>query len=65
MKNNSCSARLRPLLAGGIVVAVSLVLPAYAADPPPMKATTKQPSKTKSKPMTRDQLRSCMDQQIV
>jgi chromosome segregation ATPase len=63
MKNNSRSARLRALLVGGLVVTVSLVLPAYAADLPPMKATTKQPSKTKSKPMTRDQLRSCMDQQ--
>ena len=63
MKNNSSSARLHALLAGGLVAAVSLVLPAYAADLPPTKATTKQPGKTKAKPMTRDQLRSCMDQQ--
>ena len=62
MKKTSRSARLRALLAGVLVAAVSLVLPAYAADPPATKAATKQ-GKTKAKLLTRDQLRSCMDQQ--
>ncbi len=63
MKTPSHSAFVSALLAGGMVAAVSLVLPAYAADPAPKKATTKPQGKTKAKPMTRDQLRSCMDQQ--
>lgn len=49
------------ILAG--LLAASFSVPAYAADPPPKKAPTKQPGKSKSKPMSRDQLRACMDQQ--
>ena len=40
-----------------------MLLPAYAADPAPKTAPAKQQGKTKPKPMSRDQLRACMDQQ--
>lgn len=63
MKNTSHTARFGALLAGGLVAAASLGLPAYAANPAPKKAPTKQQGKSKPKPMSRDQLRSCMDQQ--
>ena len=45
------------------LLASAVLLPAYAADPPPKTAPAKQQSKTKQKPMSRDQLRACMDQQ--
>ncbi|HVF15267.1 MAG TPA: hypothetical protein VNA21_00080 [Steroidobacteraceae bacterium] len=45
------------------LVAASLSIPVHAADPPPKQAPTKQQGKSKPKPMSRDQLRSCMDQQ--
>ncbi len=61
MKNTLHTARLGALLAGGLVAAALLVPPAYAADPP-AKAPAQQ-GKSKPKPMSRDQLRSCMDQQ--
>ena len=53
----------RTLLATAVLAASSVALPAYAADPPAKKAPTKQQGKSKQKPMSRDQLRSCMDQQ--
>jgi hypothetical protein len=45
------------------LLASAMLLPAYAADPPPKNAPAKQQGKTKQKPMSRDQLRACMDQQ--
>ena len=64
MKDTSRSRRFgAALLAGGLAVAATLALPAYAADPPAKKAPAKQQGKSKPKPMSRDQLRSCMDQQ--
>jgi hypothetical protein len=61
MKTTADISRLRRLFAGGCVIA-ALLVPAYAADPPTKKAPVQQ-SKSKPKPMSRDQLRSCMDQQ--
>ena len=61
MKTTVHISRLPRLLAGGCVIA-ALLVPAYAADPPTKKAPT-QTKKSKPKPMSRDQLRSCMDQQ--
>lgn len=61
MKTTVDISRLPRLFAGGCVIAAMLV-PAYAADPPPKKAPTVS-KKSKPKPMSRDQLRSCMDQQ--
>ncbi len=64
MKNTSRAGRFdAALLAGGLMVAATLALPAHAADPPAKKAPAKQQGKSKPKPMSRDQLRSCMDQQ--
>ena len=60
MKPTLDISRLLRLLAGGCFIA-TLLVPAYAADPPTKKAPTQ--SKSKPKPMSRDQLRSCMDQQ--
>jgi hypothetical protein len=45
------------------LLAASFSMPAYAADPPLKKAAAKQHGKSKPKPMSRDQLRFCMDQQ--
>ena len=45
------------------LLASAMLLPAYAADPPPKTAPAKQQGKAKQKPMSRDQLRACMDQQ--
>jgi hypothetical protein len=45
------------------LLAATMLLPAYAADPPPKTAPVKQQGKTKPKPMSRDQLRACMNQQ--
>lgn len=61
MKTTVDISSLPRLLAGGCVIAAMLV-PAYAADPPTIKAPTVS-KKSKPKPMSRDQLRSCMDQQ--
>ena len=63
MENISPRLRLRVLLTGALVTAALFVVPAHAADPPPKKTPAQQPGKGKVKPMTRDQLRSCMDQQ--
>jgi hypothetical protein len=63
MKNISPALRLRALLTSACVVAASFVLPAYAADPVAKKTSPQQSGKVKPKPMSRDQLRSCMDQQ--
>ncbi len=63
MRNASFGAYPRaPLVAAGLLAA-TLLLPVYAADPPAKKAPSKQQSKSKPKPMSRDQLRACMDQQ--
>ena len=62
MKTPVDISRLPRLLAGGCVIA-ALLVPAYAADAPAKKKTPTQIKKSKPKPMTRDQLRSCMDQQ--
>lgn len=51
------------LIAAGWLAASTLLLPAYAADPPAKKAPAKQQGKSKPKPMSRDQLRACMDEQ--
>ena len=53
----------RTLLITALLAASCIALPAYAADPPPKKAAAKQQGKSKQKPMSRDQLRACMDQQ--
>ena len=45
------------------LLASAVLLPAYAADPEPKTAPAKQQSKTKQKPMSRNELRACMDQQ--
>ncbi|HYM47737.1 MAG TPA: hypothetical protein VES91_04595 [Burkholderiaceae bacterium] len=42
---------------------LAFLLPAQAADPPAKKPAAKQTGKSKQKPMSRDQLRACMDQQ--
>ncbi len=61
MQNTPRARRLAvPLITVGLLAA-SFSTPAYAADPPPKKAPAKQQGKPK--PMSRDQLRSCMDQQ--
>lgn len=65
MMNASCGRRLSVvLIAAGWLAASTLVVPAHAADPP-AKAPVKQQraGKSKPKPMSRDQLRSCMDLQ--
>ncbi len=63
MQNTPRARRLAvPLITVGLLAA-SFSTPAYAADPPPKKAPAKQQGKPKPKPMSRDQLRSCMDQQ--
>ena len=63
MENTPRARRLgAPLIVAGLLAA-SFSMPTYAADAPPKKATAKQPGKSKPKPMSRDQLRSCMDQQ--
>jgi chromosome segregation ATPase len=51
-----------PFLLVGLLAA-SFSVPAHASNPAPKKAPVKQQSKSKPKPMSRDQLRSCMDQQ--
>ena len=63
MQNTPRAARAgaKLLLAG--LFAAPLSLTAYAADSPPKQAPAKQHGKSKPKPMSRDQLRSCMDQQ--
>ena len=53
--------RCRILLAAAMLATLAVGAPAYAADQPVKKAPTK--GKSKPKPMSRDQLRSCMDQQ--
>jgi len=63
MKSISSALRLHALLTGLCVIAASFVLPAHAADPPPKKSPPQQTGKNKTKPMSRDELRSCMDQQ--
>ena len=63
MKNNSPVLPMRALLTGGCIVAASIVWPTYAADPVPKKTPPQQAAKSKPKPMSRDQLRWCMDQQ--
>lgn len=63
MENTSRVQLGTVLIAAGILAASSLVMPAYAADPPAKKVPAKQQGKSKPKPMSRDQLRSCMDQQ--
>ena len=45
------------------LLASAMLLPAYATEPPPKTAPAKQQGKAKQKPMSRDQLRACMDQQ--
>lgn len=63
MRNTSCSRRrLAVLVAAGALTASAVLWPAHAADPP-AKPTAKAPGKSKPKPMSRDQLRSCMDLQ--
>jgi hypothetical protein len=65
MKNTSCGRRHRVvLIAAGLLTASALLLPAQAADPPGKTPRAKQAAgKNKPKPMSRDQLRACMDQQ--
>lgn len=65
MKKTLCGARPGFLIAAGLLAALPLVLPARAADPPARKASAKQQGagKAKPKPMSRDQLRACMDRQ--
>lgn len=63
MKNVPCSWRhLAVLVAAGSLAASMALLPSHAADPP-AKPTAKAKGKSKPKPMSRDQLRSCMDLQ--
>ena len=62
MPNVPRSRRLAaPLMLAGLLAASFST--ANAADAVPKKAPTKQQGKSKPKPMSRDQLRSCMDQQ--
>ena len=63
MKTTLCGARLVGLLAAGLLAV--LLAPAYGADAPAKKSSPKQQGagKTKPRPMSRDQLRACMDQQ--
>ena len=63
MQNTPRARRVgAPLIVIGLLTA-SFSLPAYATSPAPKKAPAKQQGKSKPKPMSRDQLRSCMDQQ--
>lgn len=63
MNNFSRGPRFASVLAAAcFLAATSLPLAADAADAPPKKAPAKQ-GKSKPKPMSRDQLRACMDQQ--
>ena len=59
---STCRGPSRTLLFAALLALSSAAHPAYAADPPAKKAPAKQ-AKSKPKPMSRDQLRSCMDQQ--
>lgn len=63
MENHPRAARRlgAPLVLAGLL-AVSFSV-ANAAEPPPKKTPAKQQGKSKPKPMSRDQLRSCMDLQ--
>ena len=63
MKTTLCGACLVGLIAAGSLAV--LLAPAYGADAPVKKTSTKQQGagKAKPKPMSRDQLRACMDQQ--
>ncbi len=63
MKSALCGRRPLLMLVAAGLLAASLGFPASAADPPAQKTPAKQPSKSKPKPMSRDQLRACMDQQ--
>ncbi len=63
MPNNPRARRLGPPLLIIGLLAASLAMPAYAANPAPRKAPAKQQGKSKPKPISRDQLRACMDQQ--
>jgi hypothetical protein len=63
MQNTARARRVgAPLIVIGLLAA-SFSMPAYATSPVPKKAPSKQQGKSKPKPMSRDQLRSCMDQQ--
>lgn len=63
MQNTPRARRVgAPLIVIGLLAA-SFSLPAYATSSAPKKAPSKQQGKSKPKPMSRDQLRSCMDQQ--
>lgn len=63
MKKTSCDrCRNSALIAAGLLAVSTLLMPAYAADPPAKKAPAKQQGTSKPKPMSRDQLRACMDQ---
>lgn len=62
MKSSRSSWRLSVALVAVVWLAVAPWMPsAFAADPP-SKAPAKQ-TKSKAKPISRDQLRACMDQQ--
>ena len=61
--HNIWSRRRRAIRLSIGLLASAMLLPAYAADPPPKTAPAKQQGKAKQKPMSRDQLRACMDQQ--
>jgi len=64
MKNTLCGRRRLLLLISAASLAASIgLVPAYGADPPAKKTPVKQQGKSKPKPMSRDQLRACMDQQ--
>ena len=63
MKNTPRGTLVTALITAGLLAASSVLPSASAADPPPKKAPAKQQSKSKPKPMSREQLRSCMDQQ--
>ncbi|MBA3253945.1 MAG: hypothetical protein M3496_04410 [Pseudomonadota bacterium] len=63
MQNTPRTRRLGLSLAIVGLLAASFSMPAYPGSPAPKKAPAKQPGKSKPKPMSRDQLRSCMDQQ--
>ena len=59
---NKTSRRLGAAIAG-LLAGSTILVPAYGADPPAKNPPAKQQGKAKPKPMSRDQLRACMDQQ--
>ena len=63
MKENLCGRSHGVAVIVALLSTLAFLLPAQAADPSAKKPAAKQTGKSKQKPISRDQLRACMDQQ--